>query len=454
MYKASVHSGEQHHPRSSGPIIDKCVIVPTLGFAYASIVSPLLILASGPATLKSSLEGSLENRVFWPVMAVLSVALAVQNRARLGRHTLPPHIICLLAFLAFAGASVLWSFRPEISFIRFVQEAMVVTSIVLPIMLLVETTDMMLAIFLCFALASILHILFIFGGSDQDLVVNFGKKISIGYKGYYTTKNLLGECAAITLLLSFHELLYPGLRRALGIIVAVVATSLLFLANSKTALGLAVLVPFLATLTLMARKIKRASPAVILGSILILFVIFLNVSNFTMGRFSYMLYGDLTFTGRTIIWDFARIEIDRRPLLGWGYKSFWLVGSDAPSIVEAPGWVKMMPNSHSGYYDMMLELGYVGLVFLVIFLFATIHATGRVADRDPARARLLLSLVLFIILYNFLESLWIRAFDTLWLVFLIVTAEIGRYWRPHRLGDHTSAGAAARRTAPRLYHAR
>ena len=70
-----------------------------------------------------------------------------------------------------------------------------------------------------------------------------------------------------------------------------------------------------------------------------------------------MLYGDSTFTGRTVIWDFAQLEIGRSPLVGWGYQSFWLVGPGAPSVVDGPGWVKMMPNAHNGYYDTMLELG-------------------------------------------------------------------------------------------------
>ena len=100
---------------------------------------------------------------------------------------------------------------------------------------------------------------------------------------------------------------------------------------------------------------------------------------------------------------------------------------------DAPGWVKMMPNAHNGYYDTMLEMGYVGLAFLLVFIIATLHAVGRVADRDPARARLLLSLALFVILYNFFESLWMRGFEFLWVVFVIVAAEIGRYWRPFPL---------------------
>ena len=115
--------------------------------------------------------------------------------------------------------------------------------------------------------------------------------------------------------------------------------------------------------------------------------------------------------------------------MGWGYQSFWLV-PDSLAIVEAPGWVKETPNADNGYYDTMLEMGYAGLAFLVLFIIATLHAIGRVVDRDPARARLVLSLALFIILYNFFESLWMRGFEFLWVVFVIVAAEIGRYWRP------------------------
>jgi exopolysaccharide production protein ExoQ len=225
-------------------------------------------------------------------------------------------------------------------------------------------------------------------------------------------------------------MLYPGRRRALGIIVVVIAASLLLLSNSKTAFGLALIAPFLAGLTLITGKRMRISPAIILLSIPFCYAVLSRISGFNLNRVSYILYGDSTFTGRTLIWDFAQYEIEHRPLLGWGYQSFWLVGPDAPSIVEAPGWVKRMPNAHSGYYDTKLEMGYVGFALLVIFIIATLHAVGRVADRDPARAWLVLSLALYIILFNYLESLWMRGFEFLWVVFVILTAEIGRYWQP------------------------
>ncbi len=385
-----------------------------------------MFVAKPGNTLQAVMESRPENRIFWPAMAAISVILAVQGRSRPGRLALPPNIICLVAYLAFAGASVLWAFRPELSFIRFAQQVMILTSIVLPAMLAARTADMMRGLFLCFTFAAILNVFFILGGAPPIT----DKGATPGYPGYFTGKNLLGEFAAVALLLALHEILYPGFRRALGIFAVVSAASLLFLANSKTALGLALLAPVLAGLTLMIKKTMRISPAIILLSIPFCYFILSSVSNFNMNRISYMLYGDSSFTGRTVIWDFADIEIARRPLLGWGYQSFWLVGPDAPSIVDAPGWVKGMPNAHNGFKDTMLEMGYVGLALLLTFIIATLHAVGRMADRDLRRAWLVLSLLLFVITYNFLESLWMRAFDLLWVVFVIVAAEIARYWQP------------------------
>jgi O-antigen ligase len=359
-------------------------------------------------------------------MAAISILLATQHVSRGAKLTWPPHIICLLAYLSFAGASVLWSFDPRVSFIRFAQQAMMVTSIVLPAMLAARAADIMGGLFLCFALALILNVFFILNGAVD--IVNCSAN-SFCYQGYFGGKNYLGECAAVAFLLSLHEIVHRGWRRTLGVIVVTIAIVLVFLSDSKTALGLIIISPLLAQLTLTVRKITRISPAIILLAPPVFYTILATVSHVDlMNRMAYMLYHDSTLTGRTIIWAFADYEIGRRPLLGWGYQSFWLVPGSPSS--EASGWVKLMPNSHNGYYDTTLEIGYVGLAFLYVFIIATLHGIGRVADRDPARARHLLSIVLFFIMWNYFESMWMRGFEFLWVVFLILAAEIGRYRQP------------------------
>jgi len=422
MRTASTHSFELRQTGSSAPMIDKYAIIPILACGYAAVIGPLLIFGVTPAQLANIQNGEagLSNRIFWPAMAAVSVAIAIRNYSRVRRLTWPPHLIWLLAYVAFAGASVLWAFKPEASSVRFAQQMMVLLSIVLPGMLAARTADLLRGMFFCFAVGAILNFFFVF---DSPPSVD-------GYSGYLLGKNALGEFAGMALLLALHETLHPGLRRVFGVIIAVIATSLLLWSNSKTAFGLALICPLLAGVVLIVRKATRISSAIVLLSIPLCYFVVSTVSGFDMGRVSYMLYGDSTFTGRLGIWNFAFHEIANRPLLGWGYQSFWLVGSDAPSVVEAPGWVARMPNAHNGYYDTMLELGYVGYGFLIAFILATLHAAGRVADRDRGRAWFVLATVLYVICYNYLESFWMRGVEILWVAFVILAVDIGRYCQP------------------------
>jgi exopolysaccharide production protein ExoQ len=424
MFKAPMHSFEPGQARSSGPMIDICVIVSISACFYTLIVAPLMsITFSSEQTVFSGLaESRPENRIFWPALAAISLVLAGRYRSRL---SLPPNIICLVAYVALAGASVLWAFRPELSFIRFTQQVMILSSIVLPGMLAVRTADMMRALFLCFAFASILIIFFVLGRP-----LSASNNENFGYAGFFADKNSMGQVAAIAFLLALHEVFYPGRRRALGIFIAVIATFLLFLSSSKTSVALAFCAPFLAGLTLTIGRKMRISSATVLLSILFCYVLLSSVSGFNMTRVSYMLYSNPTFSGRIFIWDFVQYEIARRPLLGWGYQSFWLVGPDGPSMVDASGWLEAMPHAHNGYLDVRLETGLIGFALFVSFIITTLYAIGRVADRDPVRAWIVLSLALFVIFVNFLETVWMRGFSVLWVVFVIVAVEGGRYSRP------------------------
>jgi exopolysaccharide production protein ExoQ len=427
MRKASTYSFELRQAGSSTPMIDKYAIVPILACAFAAIIAPLTISGLTPnqviLTQVQNAEANLPNRIFWPAMAAVSVVFALRNYSRLSKFTWPPHMIWLLAYAAFAGASVLWAFRPEASLVRYAQQLMLLSSIILPAMLAARTADLMYGVFLCCAVGAILNVYFVL---DSPPSVD-------GYQGYFLGKNTLGQFSGIALLLALHETLHPGLRRVFGIIIVVMAILLLLWSQSKTVVGLVFICPLLAGVMLAVRKATRISPAIVLFSILLCYAAVSTVSGFNMGHVSYFLYGDPTFTGRTVIWDFASSEIARRPLLGWGYQSFWLVGSDAPSVVDAPGWVSRMPNSHNGYYDTTLDLGYIGYGLLMAFIFATLHAIGRVADRDRGRAWFVLAIALYIIINNYLESFWMRGFEFMWVVFVIVAVDIARDWQPFPL---------------------
>jgi len=428
MLNRSTQSFRWRLPTSSTSAFDLCAVIPVLALAYSAIIEPLIYFHFPPAPgLQGLLESRIEDRIFWPLLAAMSVAVAARHWSRMQRP-LPPNIVALAAYVAFAGASVAWAFKPDLSFIRFLKEIMVLTSIVLPAMLAPRKADILRGIFLCFAFGAVVNVLLIPDG--QHTMAQYGPVlVDIGYQGYFSDKNILGEFAAITFLLSMHELLYPGHRRAVGIIVAVMTAVLLYLSSSKTAIGLALVVPVLAGLALIVGKTLRVSQAIVITSMLLGWIVFFDLIGFDTDRIAYMLTGDSSFTGRTTIWDFALTEIARSPFFGWGYQSFWLVGNDGPSITDASGWIKVMPNAHNGYYDTILELGYAGLALLLVFLITSLHVIGRVAERDYRRGWLLLSIALFIMIYNFLESFWLRAFETPWVVFVIVAVEAALYWQ-------------------------
>jgi O-antigen ligase len=415
--------------------------MPVLACVFGEMASPLLKYSDDGGfhwatsiadRIQSAMAPRLENKIFWPTLAAITFILIIRNWSRL---TLPPHIKCLFAYLALAGTSVLWAFKPDFTFSRFILEMLIVTSIVLPALLAAPTTDMMRGVFLCFAFASILNIPFVL---NQEPIILQNE--SIGYPGYFTFKGLLGECAAIAFLLSLHEMLYPGWRRALGIIVIGVATYLMVVSMSKGSLGLSILAPILAGLTLFIGKKMRISAVIVMLPIPICYFVLSSIVGNLINRISWYLYGNYTLSGRTIIWDFVNFEIARKPLLGWGYQSFWLVGLDGPSFVDGPGWVKGMPSAHNGYLDTMLDMGYVGLAFLIVFIITTLFAIGRLADREPARAWLLLTVALFVILTNFLETTWMHGTDMMWLIFVIVAAEAGR----HRQHFHSAVSTPQR----------
>ena len=394
-------------------------LTPTLACFFAVIISPVFDQLSPHSTT----ELGIANRIFWPLLAALSIVLAVPNFRFAGRVRLAPHIYWLIALALYAGASTVWAIKPEGSFVRYCQQAFVLISILLLPIITPGTPCLLRGVCLCFGIAAILNILFLYDNSPI-MIAQLG-----GYYGYFDGKNYLGEFASLACIFSFYQLRQSGSQRIIGACVLPLAITLLVLANSKTALALTLILPFLAWIMLTAWRTMKISPAISLASIYLMFEIGSTLTGISANRLSFMLYGDSTFTGRTIIWDFVNMKISQSPLLGWGYQSFWLIGPDAPNILEGWGFIKQMPEGHNGYYDSMLELGYIGFGLLLAFVFSTLHGIRRIADHDLVRAHLMLSICLLVIFHNFLESIWMRGYEMEWVVFVILAAEIARYLR-------------------------
>ncbi len=84
---------------------------------------------------------------------------------------------------------------------------------------------------------------------------------------------------------------------------------------------------------------------------------------------------DPTLTGRTEIWAYVISDIQMKPLLGWGYGSFFgAIIRQPEEISDAVHWV--VPQAHNGLLEMLLEIGLVGLT-LYVALLVRIMGLGR-----------------------------------------------------------------------------
>src|SRR5690606_17946346 len=88
-----------------------------------------------------------------------------------------------------------------------------------------------------------------------------------------------------------------------------------------------------------------------------------------------------TFTGRTEIWDVVLDFVGDRPLHGWGFMAVWR----KPAIIEEldTRYDREVYEAHSGYMEVLLGVGVVGLIALVVVVVIAGHRTATVALGRP-----------------------------------------------------------------------
>lgn len=93
---------------------------------------------------------------------------------------------------------------------------------------------------------------------------------------------------------------------------------------------------------------------------------------------------DASLTGRTFIWEEVWNSINQRPLLGIGYAAFWI--ADSPGVLaiqERVQWA--VPSAHSGYLEVLLQLGWAGAVLVMLLAAVTLLWALVALARGPRR---------------------------------------------------------------------
>jgi exopolysaccharide production protein ExoQ len=133
----------------------------------------------------------------------------------------------------------------------------------------------------------------------------------------------------------------------------------------------------------------------------------------TMGR-------NPTLTGRTEIWA-GLLQFSGNPLIGTGFDSFWL-GTRLQRIWAAGGQLYGINESHNGYLETYLNLGWIGVALLAVFIVAGYRDIIRSLRQDPD-TRIRLAFFVVAVIYNFTEAAF-RATCSIWFVFVLATTAV------------------------------
>jgi O-antigen ligase len=101
-----------------------------------------------------------------------------------------------------------------------------------------------------------------------------------------------------------------------------------------------------------------------------------------------------TLTGRKDIWGTLVPLAMERPFFGYGFGGFWTT-----ALREVTS-----SHAHNGYLDVVLNLGFVGLVIFAMFLLSCCRNAQRIMNQDFDRGSLYFCCLLMAVVHNITES--------------------------------------------------
>jgi len=247
------------------------------------------------------------------------------------------------------------------------------------------------------------------------------------FTGVTTNKNVLGNLAFVLALGALWRVLslirdreQPDRRRHLLAQCTVLAfgIDLLFTAHCATATAGFILGVGLMLAT--SRPLFRHRPAAVHALVLAI-VLVGGLTELLGGRaaITEALGRKPDLTGRTEIWRIV-IPMAPNPIGGAGFETFW-VGPRVARVFAMIGGLQMTNESHNGYIEVYLNLGWFGLGFIALILLQGYRKAVSAFRRDSALGALLLAYVVTAVAFNISEA-GFRMLSVEWFFLLLSVA--------------------------------
>lgn len=376
------------------------------------------------------------NQIKWLATALLATALVRNDPQRLMAFA----SLCwpLIAMVAVALASTLWSVEPAVTLRRSIRFLLPVYTLIIAFAYVESPRRALALVHLSLTALLLLNLVALAIPKTFNIVGEF--------TGSFNHKNTLGLIAGMALLVGAGANIWlrSTLLRRLNWLYLLAWFGLLVLSASKTSFGLIVIAPTLLVCLAVASRILRISIGVICLTLLIAIAIALTLPLATLGMTPRdlldMIAEGITFTGRTQIWEFMLEKIEEKWVLGYGFGAFWGTGANSPNLTARYQYMWYLQSAHNGYLDIIANVGVLGLLALAFNISHFSMCADRIRRQEPYVFYLFWVFIIFVLLHNMLESSIYRLETPLWYLFLMATLLTPRLLVDQRRARAEAAG--------------
>jgi O-antigen ligase len=266
------------------------------------------------------------------------------------------------------------------------------------------------------------------------------------WRGVYNHKNYFATSIVTLWAVCLAQVLSPQERRPWHIGLLDLCVGLLMLSTSRT--GLVLLIAVMGIIVLY-RHYRWRGMRTMLTLYLVIVIAALGIT-VLITAWDQILTGlgrDPTISGRIPIWELLRSDyIPRKPLLGYGRGAFWyspeVLGRFARELAFLP------THAHNGWYDMLIDVGFVGLGFyLLSAVLAWTRAFKLAYISNNAASIWPLAFLTIAFLNNYTESYMLTRTNFLWMFYMATCWSLKEaiademYYQQHQ--RHVSLGTAS-----------
>jgi exopolysaccharide production protein ExoQ len=364
-----------------------------------------------------------------------------------------------LGFLALAALSIVWSIDPGLTMRRVLRAATIAMICIGFTLVGWHPKRFQHVVRPLMTTVLVLSVIFVLLDPDDAIHHRAQAELLGAWHGITMGKNVLGSFASVYVVLWLHAWLskeakvvpaFAGI--ALGVFILVMTRS----ATSVMSTVFAVI--FMLIVLRSPGSLKRYMPYLVGLFATLTLVYALAVLRLVPGMEIFLqpivaLTGkDLTFTGRTAIWDILNAHIRLRPLLGSGYGAYWAGPTPTSPSFEMITRLYFYPTEgHNGYLDVINDLGWIGGLCLLGYFINYMRQALAMMRFDRYQGGLYLTLLFRGFMADMSESHWFLSLSVEFIIMTLATTALSRGLlqnQLNRIAGRSAAVAAAPSAAP------